>query len=423
MQAQSRLTLRKLDFPPNLFWAGTESDFLSRIVEDRRPCLALGQFAIVYEDSRFIYLCRDRIGLNKLFYHVAVDTGLVTVGHYLHDVARTTEDVNAVMSVPTGHYARLDKETGESQLSCYWDLSAIETDTHFNASRFSSELNRKLTNFFVQLDTHFPDCRFFVCLSGGLDSTIIATYARRYLGNATAVTFSYKSLSDDYRAASSIASALEMPFRSVVLKRELNQETLDRVLLYCQDWRDFNVHCAWVNYHIAKHLRSELGSEPAIVLTGDLMNEFVADYCAEEFDGTTYYRLPNVSRGRLRRFLVYGLDAGDREMGIFHHWGFILIQPFSVLAEDYLRVPPELLDSEDLKRNLNLPLVDDRAIVHLLPKKTRAQVGSTDGGTLGLFHESEIGQHDLKHRWNELLLSHAKESSVQPIIVSGRYRG
>jgi hypothetical protein len=132
--------------------------------------------------------------------------------------------------------------------------------------------------------------------------------------------------------------------------------------------------------------------------------------------------LPKVSRGRLRRFFVYGLDAGDREMGIFHHWDFTLVQPFSVLAEDYLTVPPELLDSDEVKRELNLPLVDDRAIAHLLAKKTRAQIGSSDGGTLGLFHAAGISQHDLERRWQELLLPHAREPSLQPVIVSGRYR-
>lgn len=422
MPVQTRFSLKKLAFPPNLFWQGTETSALASMIENPNPQMVSGQFAIVQEDERSIYLCRDRIGLNKLFYHVEPETGLVTAGHYLHDVARATGDVNRVVSVPAGHYAKIDKETGETGLSSYWDLSAVDTDADFDTSRFSGELDRKLTELFVQLNKQFPDGRFLVCLSGGLDSTIVATYARRHLHDVTAVTFSYESISDDHRAASAIADALDLPFKSVVRKRELDDDTLNQVLQYCQDWRDFNVHCAWVNFHIAKQLRSELGNQPAIVLTGDLMNEFVADYAAEEYEGVVYYRLPNVPRGRLRRFLVYGLDSSDREMGIFHHWGFTLIQPFSVLAEDYLSVPPELLDSDDAKRNLNLGLVDERAIVHLLAKKTRAQVGSSDGGTLGLFHESGISQEELQRRWTELLLPYSRESVVRPIIESGRYR-
>ncbi len=423
MHVQSRYSLRRLDFPPNLFWQGTESEVCSKVLLEKscsRP--VSGQFAMVRKEIQSIELCRDRLGLNKLFYHVAVDSGLVTVGHYLHDVAEATGDANGVMSVPAGHFVRIDRETGSVQLSSYCDLSAIETDADFNASRFTSGLDRKLTEFFIQLDRQFPNGPFFVCLSGGLDSTMIASYARRHLQNVTAVTFSYESLSDDYQAARSIAAALDMPFRSVVAKRQMNDEMLNQVIQYCQDWRDFNVHCAWVNFQIAKQLRSELDRDPAIVLTGDLMNEFVADYSAEEFAGTVYYPLPNVSRGRLRRFLVYGLDSSDREMGIFHRWGFTLVQPFSILVNDYLTVPPELLDSEDVKRSLNLALVDQRATPHLLAKKTRAQVGSSDGGTLGLFHESGIGQAELLQRWQELLLPHAKESVLQPMIFSGRYR-
>ncbi len=67
MQVQTPFSVRKLDFPPNLFWTGTESSVLSSILENPHPSLALGQFAIIDEDLRFAHLCRDRIGLNKLF--------------------------------------------------------------------------------------------------------------------------------------------------------------------------------------------------------------------------------------------------------------------------------------------------------------------------------------------------------------------
>ena len=93
---------------------------------------------------------------------------------------------------------------------------------------------------------------------------------------------------------------------------------IDPVLMYGQDWRDFNVHCGIVNLAIARAIRAEHhdGARP-LLLTGDGMNELMADYSPVIHNELEYYSLPRLPPGRLRRFLVQGLDAGDREVGIF----------------------------------------------------------------------------------------------------------
>ena len=81
---------------------------------------------------------------------------------------------------------------------------------------------------------------------------------------------------------------------------------------------------------------------------------------------------------------------------------------------------------ERWKERLNRALLSrlDRAEVGdlVLKAKLRAQVGSSDGGTLGLFHEAGITQRRLEERWQALFAPTAREDRLEPVIVGGRYR-
>ena len=124
------------------------------------------------------------------------------MGHYLFEVAEVTRDYNGVRSVPAGHYLEIDRETLERRLVCYSDLSRVQPAADFDLERFQERVHALLTRLFVALDSRAgPDTRFHVCLSGGLDSTVIAAYAGRHLRNVTAVSFSYERLSDGQKAA------------------------------------------------------------------------------------------------------------------------------------------------------------------------------------------------------------------------------
>jgi hypothetical protein len=91
-----------------------------------------------------------------------------------------------------------------------------------------------------------------------------------------------------------------------------------------------------------------------------------------------------------------GLDAGDREIGVFSAYGLIACQPFALLAEHYMRA---MLEQPDLKCLLNAPLLAPQIIAHVNRAKTRAQVGGKDLGTLGLYHRLGIGEAQLRWAW------------------------
>jgi hypothetical protein len=157
---------------------------------------------------------------------------------------------------------------------------------------------------------------------------------------------------------------------------------VEAALCHGQDWRDFNVHCAIVNEILARAMQVDVAEwrqkNDVLILTGDLMNEFLVDYTPVSYGGKEYYVLPDLDVASLRRILVRGLDTGDREIGIFNGYGLQVIQPYGFLLDSYLAIPPSLLAESGFKQKLVKEIAGD-----LLPSfvfargKVRAQIGNS----------------------------------------------
>jgi hypothetical protein len=189
----------------------------------------------------------------------------------------------------------------------------------------------------------------------------------------------------------------------------------------CQDWRDFNVHCATVNLFLAQDIRAAFPNEKVVVLTGDLMNEYVCDYRPEEVNGTIYYKLPRVPADKRRKHLVRGLDSSDREIGVFWAYGLVVCQPFAMLADRYMRIPPSMLERPDLKWELNGALLPPVVSAQVNKAKTRAQVGGKDLGTLGIYHQLGVGDEHLRRAWQAQFPGETA-ASCEEFIQFGRYK-
>ena len=443
MKLQNLLTL------PNILWGTKEETIMNEILNSSITQVPQGQFSYAVEKDQKVYLVRDRLGLNKLFYHIDYEKKVLTVSNYLYDLFSLVGSCRSIFSVPAGHYLTIDKESLEKKLVSYYDLSEkVVSKENFQIDVFQREVKDKLEEGLQYIKQEYADHQIMICLSGGLDSTVVVEMAQRVIGDrVSAVTFSYASkatidkygsvivnpeeslfndplLSEDFFIASKITRCLGVPFIAVLAKRSLDLTVLDDVIKNGQDWRDFNVHCAWVNHAIASLMIEKYQDEKIVFLTGDLMNEYVADYAPVDYQGMQYYPQPRISGARLRNFFVYGLDSGDRELGIFAKQGYPLIQPYSLLTELYLQVPSDMIENSNCKQQLNKPLLENNKIDDLVSeKKIRSQVGGSDGGTLGLFHDSAITQNVLHDRWKKLFLKDDKgEESTNNIIYAGRYK-
>jgi asparagine synthetase B (glutamine-hydrolysing) len=266
----------------------------------------------------------------------------------------------------------------------------------------------------------------FVCSSGGLDSTGIAALVRGHFRDVTLVSFDLASPrgrpSADRVAARRVATELRMPLYEVDWSVPMLIELMDFVLLEGIDWRSFNVHAAVVNAALARAIHDETRGDrrTPLVFTGDLANEFLADYAEESFGGIVQYRLPHVAPGQLRSALIGGLDTSHREVGVFSALGLCIVQPYAVAVDAYLSIPPDFLGSRNSKQRLGSAIFGSLVPGFVLERqKVRAQTGGPDGGVMAALLGNGIDEAWLARRFADL---HATESALlNRFIRAGRY--
>lgn len=399
--------------------------------------LPAGQYAFALRRGEATLLARDPVGCNKLFFGHDRDGRLVIANR----VARVWQQgvaLAGIASCPPGHVLEVPTGGGVRKLLGQ-DVFELPADAELDLAGLQADVRATLDRAFAWLARALADCQFAVCLSGGLDSSVIASFAAAHLPGATAVSFTYldaddlrrhargtpvdqlASASDDFRAAQQVAAALGLPLLPVVRPREAVAGAVRPSVELCQDWRDFNVHCATVNLFLAQDIRAAFPGRKVVVLTGDLMNEYVCDYHEERVGEAVYYKIPRIPTGRRRKYFVRGLDAGEREIGVFWAYGLTTCQPFALLAERYMRVPAANLDQADIKWTLNGPLLAPQAAARVSRSKTRAQVGGEDLGTLGIYHQLGVGDAELQRLWRQQFPGETA-AACDDLIQLGRYK-
>jgi asparagine synthetase B (glutamine-hydrolysing) len=375
-------------------------------------------------------LARDPLGVNKLFF--AVSEGQVDVSSYFIDLRRRGHRPGRIWSVPSGHIARISTTRRTLALEKYSRLAFVETEPvePVDLAEHATRIRARLESTFRTLASVVAGRPLYVTMSGGLDSTGVAVLAREILGDFVGVTFRVEGGSEDARDdlhyARTVAAALGVGLEVVHVSREALLSVIDPVLLYGQDYRDFNVHCGLVNAALGAAMETRFGAtwtQRPVVLTGDTMNEIMADYSPVAYGAREYYGLPRVPVAHMRRFLVSGLDSGDREVGIFAQHGIDTIQPYALCADAYCELPGSVLAEPTVKQRLACEIFRDRIPQAIYQRpKVRAQVGSSDevGGTLAALVDQGIDSAQLERRFSRLYELDAAE--VKAWIRGGYYR-
>jgi asparagine synthetase B (glutamine-hydrolysing) len=382
---ESLLTIKNFCWSADAFCPSIEVGRAA--VFDRASAAALqGRFAFASpRPDGGVTLARDRLGLNKLFLAIH-ESGTVLAANYLIDLVRRGVPFESIYSVPAGHLLHLDPAQDVVALSRYADADSAASPQDAGLQEVARSIREQLDVWFARLAAQFGRRKICVCLSGGVDSGVIAALARQYFSDVTAYTYAFvepgTSASEDAVYAERLAAALGIPFRLVPASSEDVLATIDDALCYGQDWRDFNVHCAIVNEIVARAIRRDVEADGSgvtpLVFTGDLANEFLADYATEQVEGREYYRLPAIDPVDLRLVLIRGLDAGDREVGIFGHHGLDVVQPYGLAVDRYLLVPGSLIRGERSKQKLAKAMADDLLPGYVFDRvKVRAQIGSS----------------------------------------------
>lgn len=407
--------------PTPLAWQGD-----ARVTEPTPSTLTSleGHYAFHLRDGETHLLARDPLGVHKRFFAID-DAGEVDDDRLLARVLQRNP-AERVFAVPSSGVLRVSR--GAITIDDRPPLEVThDHDGPLDATVTSNvvRIERALAQVFDHLEHALTDREVWVTLSGGLDSSTVAALALERFPSLRAITFRLDDgpLTDDedLAAARRVAAHLGIPLFEVVVRPEQVIALVDEALVHGQDWRDFNVHCALVNAALAQALGRT--SVRPVVLTGDGANELFADYAAEQLEGRLYYELPRLSRGRLRRFLVRGLDAGDREVGPFARHGAEVVQPYLLAAPAYTTLPDAFVEDRSAKQRLAERLVGTRLPRFVFERpKVRAQCAheGRPGGTLALLHAEGFDQARLLARFAELLA--VDPTWARELIRGGVYR-
>ena len=394
--------------------------------------LLYGQFSAFFSKKREFICLRDSLGICKFFY--SQKKGEIIFSSNLYEFIEKDIHLNNIYSIPPGEKCILKAgEDDKPNINFFKKKKRVFDINRSSGNEYEIELKNliqyRLKQYFFNLETKFKSFKKIILLSGGLDSAVIAYSASKYLSNIEFLTCGVKHNlerkdllkldNNDCNRAKEIARALGVKISEFYLKEENILNSLNSVIRLCCDWRDFNVHCSSFNYEIANYISKNFPKN-TIVLTGDLMNEYFADYTEVFYKDKIYYPQLKIKRSSRRRFFKRGLDTSNREIAIFEHFDLKCYQPYSVLFDCYENISFENFEDKNFKYKFNKFLLPSRLENLVGNAKTRAQNGDNYGGLLGVFHRNGIDSETLKNLFCKIY--RISTSDLKNFIIGGRYR-
>ncbi|VDM50155.1 unnamed protein product [Toxocara canis] len=182
-----------------------------------RTCASLdGVFAFVMCDEKFVYIGRDPIGVRPLFYGFSC-SGELLIGSELKSIEKLTE---RAFIFPPGCCARIPIASHITSIDIrqYYTISPIAD--RIIPMNITQSLIRQTLICAVQKRL-MGNRQFGFMLSGGLDSSLIAAVASRFLTEQRPIAFSVGfEDSPDIENARAVAKYLDIEHRVLVITPE-----------------------------------------------------------------------------------------------------------------------------------------------------------------------------------------------------------
>ncbi len=386
------------------------------LIENRKELL--GQFSFSCQKGKYTYLGRDILGTKKLFFTV-YKKKIYSSKNFI-DLLKKKKFLNDnIFSCPKGKVLKFE----EDRLVKVFDISPKEIFYRKKKNNLKI-VDQKLNFLFRELKKKYS--KVVVALSGGLDSTIILDKAKKYFqSNTYAATCSLQKnkaskLTEDMIHAENISKELKVQHIKILFDEKFVIKNLNKILYTSQDWRDYNVHCAVINYVLAQNIKKKFNLKKTVLITGDFMNEYFADYEEEKFEGKTYYKQLRTNQKIRQRFFIKGLDSSAREVGVFEYFGIQNFQPYFIVKSNYESLKEKELNFKNAKYNYNKLLINKKLFKLINSKKIRAQSDPFNGGIIGIFHSNGISSKDLINKFKNIFL--VNDKFIKNFINVGSYK-
>lgn len=257
--------LRQTHLAGRQFRSRTDTEVILQLFEQQGiDCLQHlnGAFAMALldEENQKLFVVRDRMGIKPLYYAAQGDrllfgSEIKTILAAGHPAELNQEELQRyfvfkyvpqqetlfkhIRRVPPAHYLEYDLRTGKSSLHRYWSPQN-ENMPSYSYDEAQEELRALLKDAVQQrLIADVPISTF---LSGGLDSTIIASFLKEqsqithYCASKNEADLKAEGSTSDFHFAQQLADEWQLNFQQIPIgSDELTDEMIDRTLYFSDD--------------------------------------------------------------------------------------------------------------------------------------------------------------------------------------------
>ena len=244
-------------------------------------------FAIFDKKNNVIFTARDNFGIKPLLYYhsdncfafsseikgfIDLLPGLTlnskSVNNFITRKFIPAPDTiyNEINKLPAGHSLTYDLVNKKIKFEKYYNYSKVKH------KRCGEESLKKC--IIESIKKHLvADVKVSALLSGGVDSTIITTYAQRFLGNLSTYTIGFEDdlKNEDLLFSNKVATQLGTVHNELIVDRIEYVDFINLIEYFDEPFAD---HAILANYLVAK----AVGQDCKVVLSGDGGDEFFYGY-------------------------------------------------------------------------------------------------------------------------------------------------
>uniref|UniRef100_A0A0K0FL57 Asparagine synthetase [glutamine-hydrolyzing] n=1 Tax=Strongyloides venezuelensis TaxID=75913 RepID=A0A0K0FL57_STRVS len=251
--------------------------FLSNNRNIVKTCESLdGVFAFVMADENSFYVGRDALGVRPLFYGNTID-GDIVFGSEVKSIEKIVEKVEyfppgCCATIPlrrnpiTQTYTMELKQFFSVPLIPYKTFDMLEAKTLVREVLVQSVEKRLMGNK-----------KFGFMLSGGLDSSLIAAIASKYLTHQKPVAFSVGfEDSPDLENARKVAEFLDIPHEILIISPQDCIGIIPEVIYALETYDPLIIRCGIAHYLLCKYISAN--SNVRVLLSGEGADELFGSY-------------------------------------------------------------------------------------------------------------------------------------------------
>lgn len=296
-----------------------------------------GDFALVYTDGKRVMAARDPYGVRPMFYTRYDDEGSIAFASEVKALLWLNSEIHIF---PPGHIYDSYVDAFVCYHSTYWSVNKYLTHNYHRAVRETLE-----HAIHDRLDTTERDIGFL--LSGGLDSSLIASIAARKLGTIKTFSIGLKG-SPDLLAARCVAEYLKTDHTEVTFTASEGINHINDVIHSLESYDTTTVRASTPMWLLCKYIKQNTACR--YIFSGEGSDEILGGYLY-------FHKAPNVDAfacENMRRLrLIHQFDGlrADRCAGAH---GLDLIVPF--LAKEFVDV------CMTMNQNLKIDPVEKRIL-------------------------------------------------------------